>query len=237
VRQAALIVAIAACGRVSFDGRSDASQADAVTGAFGAPSVVSAVSDPLTDDDPTATGDALELFWASERGGATTGYADIYTVMRASLDAPWSTPAPVTALNSTSEDQSPGITASNTTIVFYRHNSTTDTALMIATRSSPAVAWGTPVAILELDTPVLEKSPFLTSDGLTIYYSSTDGMTTSDLYVATRTSTSEPFAAGVPMSELETATNDDDPWLSSDGHVMYFASDRSGNFEIYEARR
>ena len=287
----ALLVVVSACGRVGFDGRGDASaQPDAPLGDFAGPTLVSAVSDPLTDDDPTATGDALELFWASERGGAVSGYADIYTVTRASIDAPWSTPMAVAELNSSSEDQSPGITAdgltiyfasrrpngagsniwmatrpsrgatwstptmvselssaaeefepqpdaSNTRIVFYRHNSTTDTALMLATRASPSVAWGTPAPILELDTPVLEKSPFLTADGLTIYYSSTNGMTTSDLYVASRTSTTGPFMAGVAMTDLETPMNDDDPWLSSDGRVMFFASDRSGNFEVYEVRR
>lgn len=286
----ALLVVVSACGRVSFDGRGDGSQIDAPLGAFGAPMLVSEVSYPLTDDDPTATGDALELFWASERGGAPSGYADIYTVTRTSLDAPWSTPTPVAELNSSLEDQSPGITgdgltiyfasrrpsgagsniwmatrssrgatwstptmvaelssamdefepqpdASNTRIVLYRQMSMTDTALLMATRASPADAWGTPTVIVELDTPVLEKSPFLTADGLTIYYSSTNGMTTSDLYVATRSSTTGAFMAGVPMSELETPMNDDDPWLSSDGHVMFFASDRSGNFEIYETRR
>lgn len=290
MRRAALFVVVAACGRVGFDGHADASFDGSIGGAFSAPSLVSGVSDPLTDDDPTATGDALELFWASERGGAATGYADIYTVTRASLNDAWSAPMPVTELNSTSEDQSPGITAdgltiyfssrrpngagsniwtstrasrgatwstptmvaelssaaeefepqpdaSNTTLVLYRQLSMTDTDIFIATRASPADAWNTPVAITELNTTALEKSPFLVADGLTLYYSSTFGTTSSDIYVATRSSTTTPFSPGVPLTEVNGAAFDDDPWLSTDGRVMFFASDRSGNFEIYEARR
>jgi hypothetical protein len=57
------------------------------------------------------------------------------------------------------------------------------------------------------------------------------------MYVATRSTASEPFGTPVPVTELNTANDDDDPWLSADGHILLMTSDRSGNYEIYEARR
>jgi Tol biopolymer transport system component len=39
------------------------------------------------------------------------------------------------------------------------------------------------------------------------------------------------------LSELATEALDEDPWVSPDGRVIYFSSERSGNREIYAAER
>jgi len=54
-----LLVVASACGRYQF-GQLDDAAADTPLGDFGAPQRIPALSDPLTDDDPTATADALE---------------------------------------------------------------------------------------------------------------------------------------------------------------------------------
>ena len=73
--------------------------------------------------------------------------------------------------------------------------------------------------------------------GLRLYFSSDRAGTGRDLYVAERPSLSEPFSAPQPISELNTPSLEADPWLSPDLRYLVFASDRSGDSEIYEAWR
>jgi WD40-like Beta Propeller Repeat len=40
-----------------------------------------------------------------------------------------------------------------------------------------------------------------------------------------------------PVAELNELDADEDPWLSPDGHTIFFASDRGAGFEIYTATR
>lgn len=302
-----LLFALAGCGRYNF-GQPDASadtlngdaRGDAAawpTGPFNAPQLVAALSQPGHDDDPTATGDGLEMYYQTDIGGAAVGYADIWMATRASTNDPWGTPSAAAVFNSTDEDQAPGITtdgltmyftsrrpggpggsmnsniwvstrasrtdawstpvvdinlsttyddfepqpdASHTHLVFYTYITATEKDLYESTRPNTSSPWSTPVPITELNTSGAERSPFLSPDGLTIYFSSdrnSGSAGVNDMFYATRTSTTQPFGTPVAMTEINTANDDDDPWLSSDGRILMMTSDRSGDYEIYEARR
>ena len=50
-------------------------------------------------------------------------------------------------------------------------------------------------------------------------------------------STSEPFGTPTLVLELDTAGLDSDPFLTPDLTTMYFASDRSGDTELYVTTR
>jgi Tol biopolymer transport system component len=76
---------------------------------------------------------------------------------------------------------------------------------------------------------------FLTDDGLTLFYVSGPAFGPADLYVAARRSTADPFEHHVALDELNSASDERDPWLSPDGTELYFASDRSGHYDIYVA--
>src|SRR5207248_460579 len=116
----------------------------------------------------------------------------------------------------------------------------------LAARPETGAPFGAPVAIPELDyTNRSTVDGFLTEDGLTLFFSSSTalvdggvdaGAATSDLYVAWRRSTSEPFSVTQPLDDLNTAGDERDPWLSPDGHTLYFTSDRSGVLQIYTAQ-
>jgi len=84
--------------------------------------------------------------------------------------------------------------------------------------------------------------PTLSADERTIYfvrYSPADptGLSSLDLYVATRPSRDEPFGAAVPLDALNTIYEDSDPSLSPDELSLYFASNRDGAPDIFVARR
>ena len=96
---------------------------------------------------------------------------------------------------------------------------------------------------------------FLTDDGLTMFFSSAPvaepadaavsspdggktadaGVANSDLFVASRRSTSEQFCVPLPLADLNTVADERDPWLTPDGTTLYFTSDRGGVLNIYTA--
>jgi Tol biopolymer transport system component len=79
---------------------------------------------------------------------------------------------------------------------------------------------------------------FLTEDGLTLYFNSDrPAHASEDLFVATRRTKSSAFDPPVPLSEINTSSGERDPWLSSDGKHLFFASNRGGEYSIYEATR
>lgn len=88
----------------------------------------------------------------------------------------------------------------------------------------------------ELSTITDDGSPFLTLDGLTLYYGSGPSGAR-DIYVATRTSVNDAFTSGAKIDELNTNANDSDPWVSPDGKEIYFVSNRDGAMRIWHASR
>ncbi|MEY2931138.1 MAG: hypothetical protein RL033_1887 [Pseudomonadota bacterium] len=88
----------------------------------------------------------------------------------------------------------------------------------------------------------LEGSPFLTRDGLTLFFFSdrTGGSGSRDLWLARRASTSEEFANPAPVPGVNSSDMDLLPRLSPDGLTLLFESTRagaSGSSDIWEAVR
>jgi Tol biopolymer transport system component len=88
-----------------------------------------------------------------------------------------------------------------------------------------------------------DYAPTLTGDELTLLYSSVraDASAFTQLYAATRSSTSDPFSASALIASVSNGlSNDSDPALSADGLTLYFQSDRGGGLgsgDIYVATR
>jgi len=76
-RLVAVLGLLCGCGRIGFspldDGRPDAAL-DPHT-PFGPPVLLADLSSPMSDDDPTLTGDLLEIIWDSERTAAASSTA------------------------------------------------------------------------------------------------------------------------------------------------------------------
>jgi Tol biopolymer transport system component len=106
----------------------------------------------------------------------------------------------------------------------------------LSTRDSATALFGPPSIIPELAFASQSTvDGFLTDDGLALFYSSALPMGVSDLFVAWRRSTSEPFSISAPLAELNTLTGDErDPWLSPDGRTLFFTSDHDGQLDIYQ---
>jgi len=116
----------------------------------------------------------------------------------------------------------------------------------LTTDASPAFSdWSTPVNLGPVVNSVFTDSdPFISKDGLSLYFVAgfnRGGQGGRDIWVSRRAS--ETGAWGAPMNlgaTINTASHEQRPTLSLDGHRLYFASDRAGGlggFDLYVSRR
>jgi hypothetical protein len=228
---------------------------------FGTPQKLRGMSSNRIDTGSAISADGLTLWIASDRrqsgggGGGNNNSLDIWVSTRASRTAEWGDPALVPSLNSNSFDipRPPGQHGLVMPLGTERGAGNVYRTYF-ATRSSETSPFETPEEQPEL---VIEKTTtmdaFLSDDGLTLYYAAgpldehvsaaNDGgapasdagmaITSADLYVATRATTTEPFSGFAPITELNTAFDERDPWMSDDKTQFYFSYDRCGNMNIY----
>ncbi len=104
--------------------------------------------------------------------------------------------------------------------------------------------WSAPVNLGPVvNTGFFEQNPAISKDGLSLYFQSDmpGGYGQADIYVSQRASVHDPW--GPPQNlgpNINTASNELAPNLSTDGHKLYFHSNRPGGFggaDIYVSRR
>jgi len=202
---------------------------------FDAPAVVAEVSSPMYETSPAIALDGLTLYLGTDRDGGL-GDADIWSATRADRTMPWSAPANLAALNSAAKDipRPPGQHG-----LVMPMSSERDSAgsykTYLTLRPSVDQPFGAPALISGLsgvDASVTDA--YLSDDGLTLFYAAAPPGTPPDLYVAWRLSTGDRFSLPTRLNELNTDGDERDPWLSPDGTVFFFTSDRSGSLQIYE---
>lgn len=196
-----------------------------------------------TDEDeasPAISLDGLELFYGSDNAGGM-GELDIWSVRRATREAAWSEPAPVPGVNTAEDDipRPPGF-GGRLMPLGSRALGSGYYATYIAARTDSSAEFGAPALVRELlqdDHSTIDA--FLSEDGLALYFNLTpdSGETKGDIYVAVRANVTEPFGQAEAISELNSASDERDPWLSPDGRTLFFSSDRGGSLNIYEAVR
>jgi len=232
-------------GDVWFARRASADQA------FGAPEPINVLNTSTFETSSAISADGLTLWFGSDRVGGR-GTTDIWVSSRPNRSAGWLAPINVNPLNTGVEDipRPPGqhglvmpLSSKQATSAVYQ--------TFLAARAGAGAQFGAPVLVAELAFD--NKSTvdgFLTDDGLTLFYSSQPlqfpldagppsdaGIVTpfSDLSVAWRQSTSEPFDYVQALDDLNTGGDERDPWLTPDGKTLYFTSDRDGALSIYTA--
>lgn len=88
--------------------------------------------------------------------------------------------------------------------------------------------------------PPVEGTPFLSRDGLSLYFHSqrAGGAGDRDLYVATRANAGAGFNSVSALANLESPQRDHAAWLSADELTIYFSSSRgSGSDDFWRAAR
>ena len=111
---------------------------------------------------------------------------------------------------------------------------------VVTDASAPLVAsaryseWSPPINLgPTVNSPFDDQTPALSPDGLSLYFLSTrpGGLGSADLWVSRRGSPDDPW--GVPQNlgpTVNTAFVDAAPYISRDGHQLFFSSNRPGGF-------
>jgi hypothetical protein len=196
--------------------------------AWSAP-VLASVSDGSWTTDPRLSADDLTLYFESNRPGGLGDY-DVWTATRPTTAGAWSAPADFTAVDSALAE---GWLSPCSDGHFLE---TRDAATGESDIYEGQLGVTSPVIVPELNDPAGQSSPHLTPDCLTVYFWSARGGN-DDLYTAHRASVDEPWSVPTAMTELDTPASEQDPWMSPDGRLFVFASDRAGTMDLYFATR
>ena len=151
------------------------------------------------------------------------------------VELPWETPETQVAY--------PNITPDGLALFFAsdRPGGLGQRDIWVATRPTLSALWGTPVNLgAPVNTTAIEDDPFLSADGLSLYFDSTrpGGQGNRDLWVTTRPSHADPFGAPVNLGPaINSSAYDATPSVSRDHLTLLFASARSGNNEIWISTR
>ena len=190
--------------------------------------------------------DGLSLYFDCSRSGGY-GSADLWVTTRATTSDDWDEPVNLgPVVNSSARDSGPSISADGLSLYFSsnRPGAVGGDDLWVATRETTADDWGAPSNL----GPVVNSSDgdymsYISVDGLSLYFSSTrsGGLGLRDLWMTTRATTDDEWGEPVNLGPtVNTASNERRMWISSDGLMLLFQSDRprtSGYVEIYMTTR
>jgi hypothetical protein len=192
---------------------------------FGPAQVVAELATTARTDNPTLTGDLLEIFFTSDRG---SGNGDIWTAKRAAADRPFDPPAAVAELNTSGFETSAAISYDGLTLWFGsdRSGGVGATDIWVSTRPSRSSPWSMPVDVVALNTPAddiprppgqhQQVMPLASTKAVTGFYQT---------YFATRASRGGPFGAPVAVEGIDQPYRTTvDGFLSDDGLTLFFAS-------------
>ena len=200
------------------------------------------VNSSLNDVAPTFSPDGHRLYFHSLRAGGC-GIADLYVSRRHDTrdDFGWGPPEDLGCVVNTPylnagptifEDEATGITTLYYTIQ-NRPGGLGDFDIYQSTRQGDDGAFGPPVLVPELSSPVRDTRTAIRRDGLEIFLSSgrPGGVGGEDVWVSTRASTLDPWSTPVNLGAVvNTTAFDGGPALSFDGTTLYFHSTRPGGF-------
>jgi hypothetical protein len=194
-------------------------------GPFGPVSLVAGVSNAnWVNEDPSLTGDQLELYFASSQTGTT----DIWVSQRATVTALWGAPQHVTVLGSPANE--PCVARDGLTIWFARPgpaDAALSSHIWVASRLATTAAWGVPHLVTELAAFGFDdEKPSVDDASLAMVFMSNrpGGAGGMDLYLTTRPT---PFAAwGVPvnLTEVNTPGDDRDPFIGAQDLQLFWAA-------------
>lgn len=206
---------------------------------FDAPELLSALSTTSFETSPAISSDGLTLWFGSDR--LVKDHVQVFVSRRASRSDEFIAPILVPELGSEQSDvprplglhgsimplSSARDTGGGYTTYFARLNARTN-------------SFETPEPVVELTfAGRITTDAWLSDDGLVALFTSGQEGTPPDLYSAFRKSTGRAFTVVKPLTDLNTAFDDRDPFLCAEGSHFYFASDRGrdGTLQIYQAER
>ena len=162
------------------------------------------------------------------------------TVEVANADFTFGTPTNLGPIvNSSVRDREPSISTDSLSLYFsserpggHGNHDIWMTTHQITGRQMTELVWGTPINLgPPINTPSNDAHPCISLDGLTLFFASDrpGGYGDRDLWMSTRSTTSEPWSEPVNLGPtVNSSSRDNGPSFSADGLELFFHSNRSG---------
>lgn len=157
------------------------------------------------------------------------------------VDSSWLPGQPVAALNTPFNDSSPSIAANGKAMVFARNDRRNNFDLYYARRANDR--WSEPERLpATVNSDAFDSQPSLSANGQELYFTSdrSGGQGQLDLWVSTRDTSGQWGKARNLGPTVNTAFNEQAPFLHPDGQTLYFMSKGHpgmGNYDLFVARR
>ena len=203
------------------------------------------VNSSVGDNGPSLSLDGHLLFFTSARTGV--GLNDIYVSHRANPkdDFGWGPPVLLgPGVNTTAFEAGAEYvqSAEDGVANFYFNRGPSQAAqdIYVASITRDGETLGSGVVVAELsDETANDAAATVRTDGREILFGSNriNGLGGLDLWIATRPSVQDAWSPPENLAPLNSGANDQQPSLSSDGRTLFFASDRSGNLDIWMSTR
>ncbi|MBN2139325.1 MAG: PD40 domain-containing protein [Sedimentisphaerales bacterium] len=195
---------------------------------------------PGEDWSPFLSFDGLSLYFSRVRTDDFY-YGRIYEATRSEPTGPFTSVREISELNrSDTHVLAPWVSPDNLRM-YYQTQESARWSLRMSERASVDDPWPTGTSIDELNSlGTLLQVPRLTPDELTIFFGARDmsgGEGGQDIWMATRTDRNSPFENVVNLREINTAAHEVSSFPSTDGLMLYFASDRNGDVQLFKASR
>jgi hypothetical protein len=216
------------------------SQRASVDDAWGSPvNLGPTVNSAFDEGNPALSRDGHFLFFQSKRPGGF-GNIDLWVSYREHThdDFDWQTPTNLGAgVNSPADDNGPAFfeNEEDGAPQLYFGSARTGglgAADIYASEQLPDGSFGPAALVTELSSIANENRPSIRHDGLEIFFQSNRAGSIGaggDLWVATRESTLDPWSTPVNLGPpVDTASVEQNAYLSSDGKTLFFSSDRPG---------
>lgn len=202
--------------------------------AFGTVEPVPGINSTSNDNDPTISSDSLTLVFHTGRIGAQQ---DVWWAKRTTPTEDFGVPNAVPNI-ATDSYEGQGFFHVATNELWFVSNRDGTFDIFRAKRNGDA--FDPPAKVTEVSSTEDDFLPFLSEDGLTIYFSSTRVGTKGgqDLYLATRANVTAAFGTPAPINELNTDAGEQAGSLSPDACRIYFSrTGGAGGQQIWFAER
>lgn len=227
MRTAALVL-LAGCGRIGFGavGEADDSHAvdshavDAACTSFNTwstPARVEELTSSVYDWGGQISADGLAYYFQSDR----TGTNQFYVARRPDRSSPFVTTT-VDGFNSATAGD---VTITGDELEMFFKISGAGACLYTSTRPDRSALWSSPVALLPLCT-VQSICPYITPDGLTLYYQEVGA----GIVSTTRATRQDAFTRGTPVMNLPAMAGC--PALTGDQLQLYYEDDAAGDLFV-----
>ena len=207
---------------------------------FAAATAVTGVNSSSADGTPFLSYDGLTLYFYSDRPGGVGGH-DLWFAQRSDPLAGFGSAQLLAGINSTDIDYEEWVSRDELTLLFVstRKEGMGKSDIWKATRARRTDDFSPPTTLVGVNSSARDDRPAVSSDGLTIIFSSDRAGTAGDLdlWLATRSNAQADFSNPTNLSALNSTASDGEPNFSADDRELFFISSRGGSFEIYRAVR